>query len=725
MKVSIIIPVYNVAHYIRRCLSSVMAQTYSGPIECILVDDASPDNSMAIASELLASYSGPVEFKTVTHPANKGLSGARNTGACHASGDYIYFLDSDDEITPGCIAALVAVAEAHPGVDVVQGNIVVTDEFFRFLDNNLYVFPSFSNDSEWIGEHILTDIPVTAWNKLFRRDFFVGNGLWFKEGVLHEDEHWRYIHGCQITSIAFCNTPSYIYYRNSGSITETSRKDRNFASMLTIMGEYLPTITRKNRYAPVIIYLHSLTKRLDELSDPEAFLERYNALVDAQIASPHVPQSVKASFRYMRRPSLLLKTVCAIFLRRSYRIIRRMQQMDAAPLSPKKRLLFLICALLDGGIDTMLVEYLRNINLDRFDVTLAIGMKMDQFEVHRAKIPRGVRVEYLVDAPALTRCRKAKFAGTLSKPAKLYDELLLNPVRKLTSARRLKRLVNQSDAVIDFDATFYSSLRRCPRPVVGFYHFSIAENLARSRRHTLRQMHGMERYSHIALICDAMIDEGVRLFPALAPKFTRIYNGYNFDTLHRRAEAPLPVEAPPQGYFLSVARLEESQKDITTLLKAYARLRSLAPDPAALPHLWLLGEGRDRATLETLARTLAIDPYVRFMGFHPDAAPFIARSMAVVHSSKYEGLPLALIEAVVLQRPVIASDCPTGPAEILNHGNAGILVPPGDSEAMAEAMLRVATDPRLRSNLSHAAAAHSTVFDINTSLSQLLNLLDL
>lgn len=395
-------------------------------------------------------------------------------------------------------------------------------------------------------------------------------------------------------------------------------------------------------------------------------------------------------------------------------------------MKPKKRLLFLICALLDGGIDTILVEYLRNISLEEFDVTLGIGIKMDEFEVHLPKIPHGVKVEYLVDAPVLTRGRKAKFAGTLSKSAKICDELFLNPIRKFSAARRLRRLIAGHDAVIDFDATFYTALRHCPIPVVGFYHFSIAENLARSRRHTLRQMHGMTCYSSIVLICDAMMEEGRRLFPQLAPKFTRIYNGYNFTALQSRAKAPLPASlpVPPEGYFLSVARLEESQKDITTLLHAYARLQQLATNgTTAIPQLWLLGDGRDRSALERLACDLDIN--VRFLGFRPDAAPYIGRCTALVHSSKYEGFGLAIAEAVILQKPVIASDCPTGPAEILNHGNAGILTPVGDAEAMAQAMLRVASDPMLRNKLSHEAALHSGTFSINTAVTSLIKLLNL
>ncbi len=110
-------------------------------MECILVDDATPDNSMATVRECLKGYNGGIEFRFVGHKENRGLSAARNTGARNASGDYLYFLDSDDAITPDCIETLAGIAEAHPAVDVVQGNLVVTDDIYRFLDSTLYDFP--------------------------------------------------------------------------------------------------------------------------------------------------------------------------------------------------------------------------------------------------------------------------------------------------------------------------------------------------------------------------------------------------------------------------------------------------------------------------------------------------------------------------------------------------------------------------------------------------------
>ena len=106
--VSIIVPVYGVESYIEDCVRSVMAQDYDGPLECVLVNDCTPDRSIEMAKQVLSDYKGAIEFRIVTHERNQGLSGARNTGIKESKGEYVYLLDSDDEISSNCISSLVA-----------------------------------------------------------------------------------------------------------------------------------------------------------------------------------------------------------------------------------------------------------------------------------------------------------------------------------------------------------------------------------------------------------------------------------------------------------------------------------------------------------------------------------------------------------------------------------------------------------------------------------------
>ena len=122
MVISIIIPVYNVAPYIERSLKSVMGQTYAGDMECLLVDDCGSDDSMAIAERVIGAYTGPIRFRILHHDHNRGLSAARNTGTDAATGDYVLYLDSDDELAEDCIEKLMRPVEEDATVEMVVGN---------------------------------------------------------------------------------------------------------------------------------------------------------------------------------------------------------------------------------------------------------------------------------------------------------------------------------------------------------------------------------------------------------------------------------------------------------------------------------------------------------------------------------------------------------------------------------------------------------------------------
>lgn len=151
------------------------------------------------------------------------------------------------------------------------------------------------------------------------------------------------------------------------------------------------------------------------------------------------------------------------------------------------------------------------------------------------------------------------------------------------------------------------------------------------------------------------------------------------------------TDSSPQGlarYLISIGRLEE-EKDFSTLLRAFARVG--AQDRRL--ELVILGEGRQRHDLERLAAKLGIAERVQLPGFIPNPYPWIAGARLLALSSRREGFGMVLAEALALGIPVVATDCPCGPREILDGGRYGHLVPPGDPEALATAIIATLAAP--------------------------------
>jgi len=152
---------------------------------------------------------------------------------------------------------------------------------------------------------------------------------------------------------------------------------------------------------------------------------------------------------------------------------------------------------------------------------------------------------------------------------------------------------------------------------------------------------------------------------------------------------------------LGVGRLTR-QKDFPTLVRAFARVREKTPC-----RLILLGEGRDRQALEALAADLGVKEDVDLPGFAPNPYAWLSRASLFVLSSAWEGSPNALTEALALGTPVVSTDCPSGPREILAGGRVAPLVPVGDVEQMARAMEKVLAEPPGREALVGAAEAYT------------------
>lgn len=207
-KVSVIVPVYNVEKYLRRCLDSIINQTYRN-LEIILVDDGSPDNCGVICDE----YASKDHRVQVIHRENGGLSVARNAGLDVATGEYIAFVDSDDWLADEFVEKLHANAE--------QNALVVTNLFFWESDIKNWTameqreFETIDSYEFWkrTTENECTPY-IVACSKLYPRKIF--NDLRFPEGLIHEDEAILHHVVNQVNYIHVIHDPLY-YYRQSNS----------------------------------------------------------------------------------------------------------------------------------------------------------------------------------------------------------------------------------------------------------------------------------------------------------------------------------------------------------------------------------------------------------------------------------------------------------------------------------------------------------------------------
>jgi glycosyltransferase, group 2 family protein len=219
MKISIIVPMYQVEQYLAICLKSITDQTMTDGVECILVDDCGSDRSLFIAKDFIEHYQGNVLFRIVEREKNGGLSAARNSGIDVASGEYVYFLDSDDEITPNCLEIMWSLVEKYGKVNLVQGAFFEDEKYANSISN--IKFPEFCTCQAEIKTFLLQylgDI-VGAQSRLINLSFLKEHHLYFEEGIIHEDNLWTFFLSKYVRTMAYCDVCTYYHRYNPNSIT--------------------------------------------------------------------------------------------------------------------------------------------------------------------------------------------------------------------------------------------------------------------------------------------------------------------------------------------------------------------------------------------------------------------------------------------------------------------------------------------------------------------------
>ncbi|MCR8660660.1 glycosyltransferase [Paenibacillus endoradicis] len=222
---SIIVPIYNVEAYLEKCIDSLLNQSY-GNVEIILINDGSTDRSGLISDK----YSELDRRIKVIHRLNGGLSAARNTGIKAASGYYIAFVDSDDFVSEDSFNVLIEKAESND-LDIVCGNA------FRYFENRnkktVMIQNDMTTEKVYSGvEYICDKIEGNAyqpcvWLNVYRASLINDNQLFFKEGILHEDEEWTPRVFLKTSRVQYSNHVFYYYVQRQGSIMNARDKTKN------------------------------------------------------------------------------------------------------------------------------------------------------------------------------------------------------------------------------------------------------------------------------------------------------------------------------------------------------------------------------------------------------------------------------------------------------------------------------------------------------------------
>ena len=216
-KISVIVPVYNVANFLELALGSVLAQT-EGDFEVIAINDASKDESLQVLQSIAAR---DPRVKVIDRAVNAGVSAARNLGLRQASGDWIAFLDGDDFLEPDAFKTWLQQAQAD-ALEVLIGNGY---RFFDSLEDKggvlLHQQPWGQRLSgrQWVVDSVnKSEWPHYVWMQLLRRNFVEQHGLAFTENMVHEDIVWTVQVALQVQRVGFCEQPFYGYRLNANSI---------------------------------------------------------------------------------------------------------------------------------------------------------------------------------------------------------------------------------------------------------------------------------------------------------------------------------------------------------------------------------------------------------------------------------------------------------------------------------------------------------------------------
>lgn len=303
-KVSIIVPVYNTSLYLRKCLDSLVNQTYD-KIEIIIINDGSTDNSDEIINEYVKKYSNIVYY----NKENEGVSLTRNLGLKVSKGEYVMFVDSDDYISEKIVESLLNIA--------VKGDFdIVTSDIIKFYDNGTEEYfktnKEYSNDV--VKNYIIGDSGPCA--KLFKKEII--DKIKFRK-IAYEDLDVIPVLALYTNKIGYLNEGMYYYRQIEGSATRLTKFNESLLDIFNVLENLYNQLYKKfpdeTEYLYITHLLRSATLRFLDYPEAKECLLRINLYIKELF--PNWKQN-----KYYKKSSKKMKLVCQLAYRKKYGILK-------------------------------------------------------------------------------------------------------------------------------------------------------------------------------------------------------------------------------------------------------------------------------------------------------------------------------------------------------------------------------------------------------------------
>lgn len=379
----------------------------------------------------------------------------------------------------------------------------------------------------------------------------------------------------------------------------------------------------------------------------------------------------------------------------------------------KKRVIIRNGSLRMGGLERVLIEVLQTIDKEKFEIYLVIDDDCGSENIFEKDIPKEIPYFFLKPKELLA---KAEYHRERKK--NLYHKLMYNLTMSQENRAMEKNMqkilkeLGKVDLIIDYDggASKYMEKLDVPKKLI-WIHNSIS-GLRKKKDKIERFGERLKKYDSVVAICDEMKEEAEQLFPFLKGKVEMIYNPFNFERIDRLAEdrsdlTPEQEKMIKEKYCIAVSRLDTLQKDYDTLLKSFKILK----EKGIQEKLYIIGDGPSKEEIENLIEKYGLGDRVFLIGRTKNPYVWMKNSQLFIHSSKYEGFGLVLVEAGRTGRAVISSRCPVGPKDILEDGKSGILFEVGDYEKLAKNIEYLLTDEEARKNYESKMQKRAERFD--------------